>query len=76
MSVRETEQMVRKILDPAKQKPAASTEEDPNIRHLQDKLSEQLGAKVQLQSKSNGKGKLIISFNSNDELEGILDHIK
>jgi len=76
MSVRETEQWVRKVLEPAKPGKAPSTTLDPNIRRLQEDLSEKLGASVQLQSKSNGKGKITISFNSNDELEGILDHIK
>ena len=76
MSVREAEQMVRKMLEPVKPKSKTVAEQDPNIRHLQEDLSEKLGADVQLQSKNNGKGKLIISFNSNDELEGILEHIK
>jgi len=31
---------------------------------------------VQLLCKSNGKGKMVITFNSNDELDGILEHIK
>ncbi len=76
LSVRETEQLVRKLTDPAKPKSKSPATLDPNIRRLQEDLSEKLGAAVQLQSKANGKGKITISFNSNDELEGILDHIK
>jgi len=77
LSVRETEQLVRKLTEPgARPKSHAPTTMDPNIRRLQEDLSEKLGAAVQLQSKPNGKGKITISFNSNDELEGILDHIK
>ncbi|HEC29339.1 MAG TPA: ParB/RepB/Spo0J family partition protein [Gammaproteobacteria bacterium] len=76
MSVRETEQLVRKLGEPAKPGPTRKDQTDPNIRRLQDDISEKLGASVQLQCKPNGKGRLVISFNSNDELEGILAHIK
>lgn len=77
LSVRDTEQMVRKLMEPAKPKDAPQiSSNDPNVRRLQDDLSEKLGASVQLQCKPNGKGKMIISFNSNDELDGILEHIK
>lgn len=77
LSVRETEQMVRKLTEPAKPaNPANAPVKDPNVRRLQEDLSEKLGASVQLQCKSNGKGKMIITFNSNDELDGILEHIK
>ncbi len=76
LSVRETEQLVRKMTEPAKAKSASQESLDPNIRRLQQDLSDKLGAAVQLQCKPNGKGKMIISFNNNDELDGILDHIK
>lgn len=79
LSVRETERLVRRLQgeatdDPAKQKKA--TREDPDILRLQDDLSERLGARVKLQQSAKGKGKLVIAYNSLDELEGILDHIK
>jgi len=35
-----------------------------------------LGAKVLIQQGSGGKGKLVVSYNSLDELDGILSHIK
>jgi ParB family chromosome partitioning protein len=76
LSVRETEKLVRKLLDGSKNTPATKTapKEDPNIRRLQDDLSEKLGARVNVQQAGSGKGKLVISYNSLDELEGILDH--
>ncbi|NOY66262.1 MAG: ParB/RepB/Spo0J family partition protein [Gammaproteobacteria bacterium] len=76
MSVRETEKLVRRLAEPKKPKSPKQNEMDPNVRRLQEDLSEKLGAGVQLQCKPNGKGKLIITFNSNDELDGILEHIK
>jgi len=77
LSVRETEQLVRKLTEnsQAKKTKADSKIEDPNVRHLKSELSEKLGAAVEIQCKANGKGKLTISFNNNDELEGILSHI-
>jgi len=49
---------------------------DPDIRRLQDDLGTKLGAKVAIQHSAKGRGKLIITYNSSDELEGILGHIK
>ena len=74
LSVRETEQLVRKLLQPVKAKTESAL--DPDIRHFQDELSEKLGARVQFQHSAKGKGKMVIHYNSLDELDGILGHIK
>jgi ParB family chromosome partitioning protein len=75
MSVRQTEALVRKLLSD-KDKPAAEPKHlDPNIRHLQDKLAQTLGAKVQIQHTAKGKGKVVLNYNSLEELDGILRHI-
>jgi len=80
LSVRETERLVRHLQgleeQAAQPKPANPVEEDPDIRRLLSDLTDRLGAKVDLQQGSRGRGKLVISYNSLDELEGILDHIK
>ncbi len=75
LSVRETEALVRKLSQPPKPKPAPP-EEDPDIRRLLDDLTDRLGARVALHQGAGGKGRLEISYNSLDELEGILAHIK
>lgn len=75
LSVRETERLVRRLLEGA-DKPAAKPIDDPDVRRLQDDLSAKLGAKVKINAKSDGKGRLEISYNSLDELDGILAHIK
>jgi ParB family chromosome partitioning protein len=74
LTVRQTEALVRHLL--AKKTPVAAKHIDPNIRHLQDDLSLRLGAPVQIQHSAKGKGKLVLSYNSLDELDGILSHIK
>ena len=49
---------------------------DPDIKNLEEDLSSRLGAKVLIQHTAKGRGKLILKYNSLDELEGILGHIK
>jgi ParB family chromosome partitioning protein len=48
---------------------------DPDILRLQDELTERLGARVRIQHNARGRGKLVIAFNSADELEGIIGHL-
>jgi ParB family transcriptional regulator, chromosome partitioning protein len=78
LSVRDTEALVRKMLSPADAAAgdAAVQKEDPNITRLQTDLSDRLGAKVLIQQGSGGKGKLVVTYNSLDELDGILAHIQ
>ena len=75
LSVRQTEALVRNLLE-RKEKPTPVQAIDPNIRHLQDDLSQRLGARVEIRHGTAGKGKLVLSYNSLDELDGILNHIK
>ncbi len=76
LSVRETERLVRRLLESPNSKTKRPTTLDPDIRRLRDKLSEQLGARVKIVHGKAGKGQLTISYNSTDELEGILAHIR
>lgn len=86
LTVRETEDLVRNILatpaaapdatEQATPTPARTAIGDPNIRRLQDELAERLGARVVFQHGVRGKGRLVIQYNSLDELDGILAHIK
>lgn len=75
LSVRQTEALVRGLLE-RREKPAPERTTDPNIRHLQDDLSQRLGTRVEIRHSAGGKGKLVLSYNSLDELDGILGHIK
>jgi len=72
LSVRETEQLVRRLKNP----PVPNKRElDPDIQQLQDKLAEKLCARVKLSFNARGKGKLVIAYNSADELDGILQQL-
>ena len=77
LSVRETERLVKRMLEGDKPKPAKkAATKDADIRRLEIEMSEKLGAKVNLDHTSKGAGKIVISYNSLDELDGILKHIK
>lgn len=79
LSVRETETLVRRLQAAGPGQPVAPAPEpapDPNIRQLQDDLGERLGARVRITHGNRGTGKLVIAYNSLDELDGILAHIK
>jgi ParB family transcriptional regulator, chromosome partitioning protein len=78
LSVRETEALVRRLTAPPASGDAGgnSAGRDPNVEQLEQELTEKLGAQVAIQHGARGRGKLIVSFTSLDELDGILEHIR
>ena len=74
LTVRDTEKLVRKLLEPAK--PKAEKAVDPDVERLMTNLSESLGAAVSIDHNAKGKGKLVINFNDLDQLDGILSRIQ
>jgi ParB family chromosome partitioning protein len=77
LSVRETERLVKRMLEGTGPQPAKKVAtKSADIRRLEMEVSEKLGAKVSLDHGAKGTGKLVISYNSLDELDGILKHIK
>jgi ParB family chromosome partitioning protein len=79
LSVRETEKLVRRLQGDEKPdagRPAEAAGEDPDVRRLEDDLTDKLGARVKIQQGAGQAGKLVISYNSLDELDGILAHIR
>ena len=75
-SVRQTEALVRQLVEEKAKPSQAAPRVDPDIKRLQEELSEKIGAVVAIQHGAKGKGKLVLSYNSLDELEGILAHIR
>ena len=77
LSVRETERLVKNMLDTGGSKPPKKTAApNADIRRLEIEVSEKLGARVSVDHTPKGAGKLVISYNSLDELDGILKHIR
>ena len=75
LSVRQTESLVRRLLAGTGGKRSKAVT-DPDIKNLEEDLSSRLGARVLIQHTAKGRGKVILKYNSLDELEGILGHIK
>jgi ParB family chromosome partitioning protein len=75
LTVRQTEVLIKKLQSPDLEN-KATTSANQDILNLQQQLSEKLGAAVKIQHGAKGSGKLTIGYNSVDELDGILNHIK
>lgn len=70
LSVRQTEQLIRDLLNPPATKPKVQASAD--IEQLTRRLSERFGAQVEIDHNNKGKGKMVIRYHTLDELEGIL----
>lgn len=70
LTVRDTEKLVKKLLEPAKPKPEKAL--DPDVKQLIERLSESLGAPVRIDHNAKGKGKMVINFSDLDQLDGII----
>jgi ParB family chromosome partitioning protein len=75
LSVRETEQYIKNLRG-TKTVEKRPTSRSPDIISLEHELADQLGAPVSVHYNNRGKGQLIISYNSLDELDGVLEHIR
>jgi len=75
LSVRQTEALVKKLLA-GNTGGGSGGSKDRDILRLEKEVGEKLGTQVAIQHTAKGKGKLVIAYNSTDELEGILRHIK
>lgn len=77
LSVRETERLVNQAAETSSAEPSLKRSSvDPDIRRLQQSLSDKLGAKVEINHGQQGKGKMVIHYNSLEELDGILEHVR
>ena len=74
LTVRDTEKLVKKLLEPAK--PSVEKQIDPDVQNLMTRLSENLGAPVSIDHNAKGKGKMVISFSDLEQLDGILSKIQ
>ncbi|HUH32204.1 MAG TPA: ParB/RepB/Spo0J family partition protein [Rhodanobacter sp.] len=75
-SVRELEEAARRAQAAPRGKARHANTRDPNITTLERELGERLATRVELAQGRGGRGKLVIHYHSNDELEGILDKIR
>lgn len=74
LTVRDTENLVRRLLEPTPE--VTPKEKDPDVSSLEQRLSERFAAPVEINYNKKGKGNLVISYSSLDELEGILSKLQ
>jgi ParB family transcriptional regulator, chromosome partitioning protein len=75
-SVRELEDAARKAQTAPKGKAKSAPARDPNIDALERELAERFATKVEVAHGRGGRGKVVIHYHSNDELEGILGKMR
>jgi ParB family chromosome partitioning protein len=83
LTVRQTEEMVRQIIDPANvsretkqtsQKQDTKINRDPNLLQLEEELQLSLGTKVNIKPEKNG-GKIEINYYSNEDFERLYEKL-
>lgn len=75
-SVRELEDAARRAQAAPKGKAKRAPAQDPNIAALERELAERFATKVEVAHGNGGRGKLVIHYHSNDELDGILGKLR
>lgn len=75
LSVRETEKLVKKLLNvnDNKEEIAATYEDSFLYKDLEEKIKKIMGTKVSIKKKANNNGKIEIEYYSTEELERILE---
>lgn len=75
LSVRQTETLVRTLLQGQSQRRKQPKTKDADLAALERDVTERVGAPVSIDHNAAGKGKVVISYTNLDELDGILKHI-
>jgi ParB family chromosome partitioning protein len=77
LSVRETERLAHRMAHPGKRKAGAGARPvDPDLARLTDELADALGAKVAIEPGKTGAGRVVISYSSLEQLDGILARLR
>ena len=77
LSVRETEKLVAKLLQPeVKAPPAPKAKVDRDTQRLADELSEELGTTIEIRPGEKGMGKITISYMSHDHLDDLIAKLR
>lgn len=77
LSVRETERLVHALANPPARAPRKSAAaRDADTVRLETELAETLGAKVAIEPRGGGRGRIVIGYSSLDELDGILAKLR
>jgi len=75
LSVRATEVLVKRLANPAASQRPPDNDKDADTLHLERRLTDRLGAPVNIKQGRRGHGELVIKYSSLDELDGVLKHL-
>jgi ParB family chromosome partitioning protein len=75
LSVRQTESLVRRLLEDKSEDTSKTLKVSSDIQKLEEDLGQKIGVPVTVQHNAKGRGRLILKYNSLDELDGILKHM-
>ncbi len=75
LSVRQTETLVRSLLEGKNKTKLKTASVSADIEKLEEGLAQKIGVPVIVQHSAKGKGRLVLKYNSLDELDGILKHM-
>lgn len=75
LSVRQAEALVRRLLENKNKTPSSGAVVSTDIQKLEEDLGQKIGVPVMVQHNAKGRGRLILKYNSLDELDGILKHM-
>jgi len=76
LSVRDTERLVGTLVNPAQRATRHASSRDADTVRLENEVAEKLGARVRIEPGRKGAGRVVINYNSLEELDGILDRIR
>lgn len=76
LSVRQTEELVRKLQSTEQKEEPKKPESDPQLQDWATDLSRKLATKVSISANAKGKGKITIAYDSKESLESILQNLQ
>ncbi len=76
LSVRETEKLIKNLLDPSKKIEKATPVLSRDVLNLQEELSQHIGVNVTIKAKKNGAGQLVLVYGSNEELDLLIAQLR
>lgn len=75
LNVRQTEQMVKKMLEERESNGAPQKNKDPVLKDSEEVIEKNLGAKVSIKKGRGGKGKIIINFTSEEDFNRLVEFL-
>lgn len=76
LSVRETEQLIRRLLKPESEKPHKSESLLEEINTIESLIKEKLGTGYSVKHSVSGKGKLLVDYRNVEELKKLIKRLK